>query len=37
MNGKCSNCLNNTDGDNCHICADGYYGDAVNGVCIREY
>ena len=36
-NGKCLKCLNNTDGFNCHICIDGYYGDAVNGECIREY
>ena len=35
-NGKCLKCINNTTGDNCHICADGYYGDAVNGTCMRE-
>lgn len=36
VNGKCLKCLNNTTGQNCHICVDGYYGDAVNGACIRE-
>lgn len=36
VNGRCLKCLNNTDGQHCHICADHYYGDAVNGVCIRK-
>lgn len=36
VNGKCLKCLNNTTGQNCHICVSGYYGDAVNGVCKRK-
>ena len=36
VTGRCSNCLNNTDGDNCEKCAEFFYGDAVNGECICE-
>ena len=34
--GKCLKCINNTTGDHCHKCLDGYYGDAVHGTCICE-
>ncbi len=30
-NGTCINCLNNTTGPNCAMCAIGYYGDIPNG------
>ncbi|XP_052760298.1 basement membrane-specific heparan sulfate proteoglycan core protein-like isoform X2 [Mya arenaria] len=29
--GQCINCLHNTEGANCQICQDGYYGDARQG------
>ena len=35
-NGKCLQCIYNTDGNQCEVCADFYYGDAINGTCIRE-
>lgn len=28
--GVCLKCTGNTAGDQCQICADGYYGDAIN-------
>ena len=36
VTGRCSNCLSNTEGNNCEMCAEGFYGNAVNGECIRE-
>ena len=29
VSGLCLRCLNNTSGDQCEVCADGYYGDAI--------
>jgi len=34
--GRCVGCGNNTAGRNCQLCADMYYGDAVNDVCKCE-
>ena len=28
--GICLQCVNNTSGDQCEVCSDGYYGDAIN-------
>lgn len=36
VSGRCLKCINNTAGARCHRCIGGYYGDAINGKCIRE-
>lgn len=33
--GKCSNCLYNTAGDHCEVCAPGFYGNATTQSCQR--
>ena len=35
-NGNCLKCINNTTGNQCQVCADRFYGDAVNGTCLRK-
>jgi laminin beta 1 len=37
VTGKCSNCLYNTAGDYCNVCAPGYYGDAATQDCKRKF
>jgi len=32
VTGQCVDCKHNTDGFNCHNCAEGYYGDARRGM-----
>lgn len=32
-NGKCLQCIYNTEGDHCQICEPGYFGDAINLSC----
>lgn len=34
VNGTCTKCQYNTEGDNCEMCANGFYGDAITGQCI---
>jgi len=34
VSGRCLKCVNNTAGNNCEKCADGYYGNALNDTCI---
>ena len=35
-NGDCLKCINNTTGRQCQTCARLFYGDAVNGTCLRK-
>ena len=35
-NGICINCTDNTTGDHCELCLDGYYGDPAKGIPCRQ-
>lgn len=35
--GKCLQCLYDTTGDNCEVCRDGFYGDALHQDCRRKF
>lgn len=37
VDGTCTQCQYDTDGDNCELCANGFYGNAVEHTCVGMF